>query len=115
MDPRILIITGIVTFALTIITYYDLAISKSWSIGAFYYPHRFKYIKIFILISGIYFCIAGAIDFGWYYLLIIPVFAFIISKFLLDILKSNTQVISIIGYVLLFLTNILMQIEVVSL
>lgn len=114
MDSRILIILGIVTSSWIITSYYDYAIQKGLPVGKFFQPGNGIGFKLFALIAGLYFSIAGAIDFGWYYILIIPLVSFFLAFLLVSVLKMHAQLLSIVGLFILILVNILMQTDVVS-
>lgn len=115
MDPRIFVLIGIACCSWMISSYYDFAIQKGWPVGNFFSPGKGKVFKLFALIAGIYFSIAGAIDFGWYFVLIIPVSGFFLAFILTHILKKHSQIFSVIAFIALILANIILQIEVVQL
>lgn len=114
LDPRIFIVIGIVSFAFCITSYYHMAIQRGWSVGNFFTPDRFSGFKLFAIITIIYFSFASAIDFGWYFILVTPISGFAIAFVITQIFKSWIQMISLIGFILLILTNIIIQIEVIS-
>ncbi|WP_339701356.1 hypothetical protein [Algoriphagus aquimarinus] len=114
MYPRIFVVIGIVTCSWIVTSYYDFAIQRGLPIGKFFLPDNWKIFKLFTIIAGIYFTIAGAIDFGWYFFLIIPIASFLIAFILTRILGKLVQMVGPIGFVLLVITNILVQIELIN-
>jgi hypothetical protein len=114
MEPRIFILIGIVCCAWIINSYYDFARQKGWPVGNFFLPGNGKGFKMFAFVAGAYFSVAGAIDFGWYFLFITPVAGFILAFLLTNILQKHTQMFSLVLFVLLILTNIFIQIEFIS-
>jgi hypothetical protein len=114
MDPRIFVVIGIVTCSWIVSSYYDFAIQRGLPIGKFFLPDQWKSFKLFTIVTGIYFTIAGAIDFGWYFFLIIPISSFLIAFILTRILGKLVQVVGPFGFVLLIITNILIQIEIIK-
>jgi len=111
MDLRIFILIGIVSCSWIIITYYGFAIKKGFPIGSLFMPDKAKNFKLFSLIAGIYFTIAGAMDFGWYYVLIIPIASFVVAFLLTTLLKKHVQLIGVSGFLVLIILNILIQIK----
>lgn len=111
MEPRIFILIGIVCCAWIINSYYDFASQKGWPVGNFFLPGNGRGFKMFAFVAGTYFSIAGGIDFGWYFFLIIPVAGFILAFILTNILQKHIQMFSLVLFVLLILTNIIIQIE----
>ncbi|MFC3417154.1 hypothetical protein [Algoriphagus hitonicola] len=114
MDLRIFVLVGIVSCSWIVTSYYDFAIQQGLPIGKFFLPDNGKNFKLFTIIAGIYFTIAGAIDFGWYFFLIIPVVSFLIAFILTRMLGKRAQIVGPIGFVLLVITNVLVQIELIN-
>ncbi len=96
------------------VTYHDYASQNGLPVGKFFLPDNGKNFKRFSSLAGIYFTIVGAIDFGWYYFLIIPIASFIVAFALTRGFRKHVQAIGSIGLVLLVLTSVLMQIEEIS-
>lgn len=111
MDPRIYFVIGIVTCSWIIGTYYDYAVQKGLPVGKFFLPDKGKNFKLFSIIVGLYFIVAGSIDFGWYFFLIIPIGSFILAFSLTRVLGKHVQILGIVGFILLVFANILLQIE----
>jgi hypothetical protein len=112
MDLRLFVLIGIVACAIMVITYYNLALKNGWPVGSFFQPNRMLGAKIFIAITAIYFCIAAGIDYGWYYSLITPVVAFFIAFIMNMVFKIKVQWVSLIGFFVLLIVNILIQIQI---
>ncbi|GAA0877392.1 hypothetical protein GCM10009119_03600 [Algoriphagus jejuensis] len=112
MEPRIFLLIGIVSFAWVIISYYDFAVKTGLSIGGWFTSKIGGNFKTFSLLVGIYFIIAGAIDFGWYYGLVIPLVSFFLGFALIKLLREHVQWIAVTGFVILILLNIVIQIKV---
>lgn len=114
MDPRIFVVIGIVTCSWIIVTYYDYAIQKGLPVAKFFLPENGKGLKAFSIIAGLYFIVAGAIDFGWYYFLLIPTVSFIVAFGLTRLFGKHVQLLGVAGLVLLVIVNILIQVEVIN-
>lgn len=114
MDPRIYFVIGILTCSCIIGTYYDYAVQKGLPVGKFFLPDSSKNFKLVSFILSLYFTVAGAIDFGWYFFLIIPIGSFILAFSLTRLLGKHVQVLGTVGFILLVIANILLQIEVFS-
>ena len=114
MDPRIFVVIGIVTCSWIIVSYYDYAIQRGLPVGKFFLPDNGKNFKLFSIIAGLYFTVAGAIDFGWYYFLVTPIASFFLAFLITRLLGKHVQIFAIVGFVLLVAANILLQIEVIS-
>lgn len=114
MDPRIFVVIGIVTCSWIIVSYYDYALQRGLPVGKFFLPDNGKNFKLFSIIVGLYFSIAGAIDFGWYYFLVIPLASFFLAFLLTRFLGKHVQVLAIVGFTLLVVANIILQIQVIN-
>jgi hypothetical protein len=114
MDLRIFIVSGIVTCAWIVVSYYHLAIQRGLPVGNFFMPENGKKFKLFAVIIIPYFMVNGAIDFGWYYFLVIPIASFALAFGLTSILGKHVQVLGVVGLVVLVVVNIISQIELVS-
>lgn len=113
MDPRVFVVIGIVTCAWIVLSYYHFAIQRGLPVGNFFQPDRGKTFKMFAGISMLYFSFSGAMDFGWYYFLIIPIASFSLAFLLTLILGKHAQLLGVVGFTLLVLVNILIQVEVI--
>jgi hypothetical protein len=114
MEPRIFVLIGIVTCSWIVTSYYDYAIQRGLPIGSFFLPENGKGFKVFSIIAGLYFTVAGAIDFSWFYFLIIPIVSSIVTFGLTRLLGKHVQLVGVVGIVFLVIVNILMQVEIVS-
>lgn len=112
MEPRIFILVGIVSFAWVIVSYFDFAVKTGLPVGSWFTSKQGGNFKIFSLLAGIYFTIAGAIDFGWYYGFLIPLVSFFLGFTLIKLLRERVQWIAVSGFVVLILLNIIIQIKV---
>ena len=112
MDPRIFVVIGIVTCSWIIVSYYDYAIQRGLPVGKFFLPDNCKNFKLFSIIAGLYFTVSGAIDFGWYFFLVIPLISFFLAFFLVRLIGKHIQLLGVVGFVVLILINILVQIEI---
>jgi hypothetical protein len=111
MDPRIFVDIGIVACSWIMLTYHDYAVQNGHSIKKFFLPENGKIFKLFSATAGMYFTIAGAVYFGWYYFLLIPIVSFIVAFALTRVFVKHVQIIGPIGLVILVLADILMQID----
>lgn len=111
MEPRLFIVLGILTCSCIIVTYYDYAIKMGLVVDNFFQPENWKGFKLFSIIVGVYFIFAVGIDFGWIYSPIILVTSFILAFTFIRILRSSVQKLSIFGFILFLIINIVVQIE----
>jgi hypothetical protein len=114
MDLRIFIVIGIVTCSWIVVSYYHFAIQRKLAVGNFFLPDKGKKFKLFAVIAILYFTINGAIDFGWYYFLIIPFVSFFLAFSLTSIFGKHVQILGVVGFVLLVIANVIIQIEVIT-
>ncbi|NVJ46479.1 MAG: hypothetical protein HWE07_05100 [Cytophagia bacterium] len=114
MEIRLFVIIGMMTFCWVIISYYDYAKEQSLPVHKIFHPEKALGFKLFAFIVGVYFIFTSGKDFGWIYSIISPVSSFFIAFLFIRFFGKSVQIISVVGFIILFLLNILLQVEVVS-